>query len=242
MQIAAGRLSMGRCEALNGEGVTTHFFFIGPFFVPLDTVYSVGHWRSARAFQVKRHAKSIALAYLRWCIAPLVMFIAFIAAGPPELSAAGKLTLTLMGTVWLGLVFLTGRTWGRAARQRRALAALVGHGAPPELLFSGTLGLVLEDLDGAWAKLAAKEESYRSEGKATLSWRDLFPKDVSPRTLPLYYTLCRYDAALSDEQVMRNRARLAWRRIEEDWTKYDRLLSAKRTKRPLGLDEQGLGS
>ncbi len=63
MQIAAGRLTMGRCEALDGEGVTTHFFFLGPFFVPLETVYSVGHRGRTRAFQVRRHAKSIALAY-----------------------------------------------------------------------------------------------------------------------------------------------------------------------------------
>jgi hypothetical protein len=32
---------------------------------------------------------------------------------------------------------------------------VVGHAAPPELLFSGTLGVVLEDLDAAWAKLIA---------------------------------------------------------------------------------------
>jgi hypothetical protein len=226
MQIAAGRLTMGRCEGLDGEGVTTHFFFIGPFFVPLDTVYTVGHWRSARAFQVKRHAKSIALAYLRWCVAPLVMCIAFIAAEPPQLSDGGKLTLALMATAWLGLVFLTGRAWGRTARQRRVLSASVGHAAPPELLFSGTLGLVMEDLDRVWSKLAAEEES----------WRDLFPKDVSLRTLPLYYTLCRYEAALADEQVMRNRARLAWSRIEADWAKVEPSLSRKRPKRPLGLD------
>jgi hypothetical protein len=179
--------------------------------------------------------KSIALAYLRWLVAPLVLAITFIAAcsdepGPPHLSETAKLTLAIMVCVWLAFVFLAGRTWGRAARQRHLLSACIGHGAPPELLFAGTLSLVIEDLERTWEKLAANEESHRSDRGATPSWKAVYPQDVSKRTLPIYYALCRYEAALSGDEVMTNRARLSWDRMERDWAKFAAPLSANVTR------------
>jgi hypothetical protein len=230
--IAAGSLPLGRCEILEGEGVMTNFFFVGPFLLPLDTVYSIGLWRGRRGFAVKRHAKSVALAYFRWFVAPLALLITFIAGagnskGSPQLSDGVTLTLVLMLMAWLALIFVVGRTRGRDARQRRMLSAFAGHGAPPELLFSGTLGLVAENLNRAWVEHGAAEESYRADAKSAVSWKDLYPKDVPSSSLPLYYALCRYEAALADEPVLANRARLAWDRIEGDWGTFEPLTRTK---------------
>ena len=53
------------------------------------------------------------------------------------------------------------------------------------------------------------------------------------------------ETALSNEQVIRNRARLAWSGIEEDCATYERWLSATRTERakpPSRPDAQGEGA
>src|SRR6266498_4089906 len=117
MHFGAGRLPLGRCDVLDGERVATQFLFLGPFLAPLDTVYAIGSFSKARVFQVRRSMKSIALAYLRWVIAPLVVFITFIAAsgpkaGPPELTRNAELTLAIMGLVWAAHCMVAGRTWG----------------------------------------------------------------------------------------------------------------------------------
>ena len=242
--LVAGKLPIGRCEMLDGEGVVTHFVFLGPLLVPLDSVYALDVWRARRAFQVRRNTKSIALAYLRWMVAPLVLMITFIAfagnqEGPPELGFAAKVTLGVMGASWLALVSLAGRSYGASARQRRVLASFVGHAAPPELVFDGLSSMVIDDLEPTWSALAGREQSYRADGVASASWRDLYPKDVPTEALPLYYTLCRYEAARSGEHVMANRARLAWARVEQHWAELDPSI-VRRSARPIGLEEDNL--
>jgi hypothetical protein len=223
--VASGEIPLGSCERLGDERVVTRFAFLSFVFVPLDSLYVIGPWRGHRGFQVRKSGKSIALAYARFLtpIVPFFTYVAFAAnaEGAPTLSAGQITTLALMGLGWLALFFVAGRTFGRAARQRRALAHHAGIAAPPEILFDGTLGLVLEDLERAWKSAASKEDAYRAEPyrstvAAVPAWRDLFPKDVAPSTLSLYYALCRYAAALSGEEVLTNRARIAWERIERE--------------------------
>ncbi len=218
--IPIGRAPLGACEKLDGEAVTTVFVFVGPILMPVDTLYAL-RWRGTTptGFQVRHHPKSVALAYLRWFVAPLAMMIAFIASivdqhGPAVLSAKAQLILAIMAVVWMALIFASGRTTGVKARQRRVMAMHLGHAAPPELLFDGSLRLALEELDKTWDGAIGRDPSYRTDGGEALAWRDLYPKDVPERLLPLYYTACRYEAVLVNRQVLLNRANLAWRRIE----------------------------
>jgi hypothetical protein len=183
-----GSLPMGRCERLDGEGVVTRFFFFGPFFVPLDSVYALGFSSKDGALPVRRHARSIALAYFRWLLAPLALFVTFLASrteveGPPQLSNVGKVSLAILIAAWLGIVFITGRTWGREMRQRRLLSGCVGHGAPPELLFAGAARLVVNDLEKVWEKLVPAG-SYRGSAKESGWWKGAFPHEVSESSLP----------------------------------------------------------
>ena len=189
-----GTWPLGRCEILDGESVRTRFLFFGPFIVPLESFY-VGR----ESFQVQRPMRSVVLAYLRWVVSPIA-FLVTVGVGQGVTPALGVVV-----AAWLALVFFTGRTFGDKARQRRALASIVGHGAPPEILRRGALELFLIDLERAWTL----------HGRTLLSWRDLYPKEVADRSLELYYALCRYDAALTGDPVMTNRARLAWERVQQ---------------------------
>ena len=222
---------MGRCERLDGEEVMTRFFFLGPFFVPLDSVYLTRFSGKRVALPVRRNTKSIAFAYFRWLAGPVILFVTFLASrteadGPPQLSNASKVTLAIMVAAWLGFVFIAGRTWGREARQRRMLSACVGHGAPPELLFTGATRLVVDDLERSWDKLLATV-SYRSSAKAGGSWKEVYPHEVPKNLLALYYALCRYQAAASEEEdeqeAMTTRARFVWDRIEQQLAQGQRI-------------------
>jgi hypothetical protein len=235
MHFSAGQIPMGRCEGLDGEFVFTRFFFLGPFLVPLETIYMLGLSPDAPRFHVKRHGTSIALAYLRWVVAPITLLIVFIAfagnaEGPPALQGSAVATLAAVVAIWLALVFLTARTWGRAARERRVLASCVGVAVRPEILFDGTLSLVIDHLERAWKELSVGEGG----GQA---WRELYPKDVVPVHLPLYYALCRYDAALTGDPISRNRSRLAFARIDADFPKFESLMSYGRAKRPQWVED-----
>jgi hypothetical protein len=237
VHITVGKIRMGRCETLDGESVFTKFLLLGPVFVPLDSFYAFGFWGRHGGFPIKRCAKSIAFAYLRWFVAPVVLFIGFFSAmGPeatsPHLTNASGVVLTILLAAWLASVLLSGRTWGREARERRILALSVGHGAPPERLFSGTLRLVLEDLERLWEVSSAGDASYRSDARASRSWKDVYPNELSERLLPIYYALCRYQAASVDDveeaEVMTTRARFVWERIENGWPAYEALLAEPR--------------
>ena len=130
--IIGGTMPLGRCEILDGQGVRTQFVFLGPLLVPCDSVY--GSYKAA--FPVHRPMKSVLYAYARWVVAPLAFGVACIAS-----DGLGPVAIAV-GIAWLALVFVAGRTFGEEARQRRLLASLVGHGAPPEILFRGTLQLL----------------------------------------------------------------------------------------------------
>ena len=202
MSIPFGKLPLGSCEIIDGQRVFTRFFFLGPFLVPMDSAYVAG---TGEPFPVRRHSKSIALAYARWIVLPLAMAITFIAgagsqSGAPEMSGPVESALIALAVVWFGLVFVAGRVRGDEARKRRVMNSQVGHAAAPEWLFDGTVSIVLDELSEKW--------------KPKKSWRDTYPKDVPPNLLPLYYTLCRYEAVRTNRQVMATRARLSWHRLE----------------------------
>jgi hypothetical protein len=216
--------SIGRCEKLQEESVATSFTVIGPLLLPMQSAWTTEGWPSSRGFYVKTHLGSVALAYLRWVIPPIVLFITFLngtvyeKAGAP-LAKSVVLTLLIEAAVWVVLMFGTGHVWGPERRRRIIMRAIVGHSAPPELLFDTALRTVLEGLEQMWTTMAAKEgkSAYRdpSAEECTSYYREVFPVDVAPAMLPLYYTMCRYDAALNQALVMQNRADLAWRRMVE---------------------------
>ena len=114
---------------------------------------------------------------------------------------------------WIGLIFLTGRAHGRAAAQRRLMKKYLGHAAAPELLTDDAARGELKRLEEIW-KAASSNDSPYIEGDKKRPWREAYPKEVRNSLVALYYALCRYDAALSRDEIRVTRARLAWERIE----------------------------
>jgi hypothetical protein len=216
-RFSVGRLALGRCDRLDGEGVVTEFLLFGPFLWPMGGAYVVGAGPRARRFPVERQLRSIVIAYLRWVVVPLVTLCTYCGLDArADSSMRVTATMSGFGALWMALLFVAGRTRGRGARQRRMLGDFVGHKAPPEVLFSGTQRLVVDALDSLWTAMATREDSYRALAVPVPPWRECYPKDVPATLLPLYYALCRYEAALSGETVPANRARLAWDRIERE--------------------------
>jgi hypothetical protein len=187
-----GTASLGRSDILDGESIRTNYFLFGPVLVPLDSAY----WGRRTSFPVRRPARSVVLAYVQWSVLPIVLVVTGIVTHSQVAAAAVVLA-------WVVLWLLGGRTFGDEARKRRTLATFVGHAAPPEILHRGELEIALRDLEHVW----------HVHGKTLLDWRSLYPAEVPERALPLYYALCRYEASLGGENVMKNRARLAWDRI-----------------------------
>jgi hypothetical protein len=200
---------------LDGESVKARFMLLGPFMVPLETFYVARRL----VLPVRWYIPSVLLAYVRWVVAPLALLIAFIAsvrddASGPHLQGAGAWTVASFSVAWLILVFLTGRTTGQAARQRRTLAHVTGHCAPPELLTEGIAREQLEQIEQLWPAAVMGGEPFRDGSPSQVPWREMFPKDVPERALSHYYTLCRYESAVTGEEIPTNRAHLTWQRIE----------------------------
>jgi hypothetical protein len=215
-----GHALCGRWASVDGEGVCTKFFILGVPIFPVDALYVVGNpVRPKRTLPARWSKRSIVLAYLRWVIGPIVVVATWLAtavdAGVGPQPIGGQHPVAMLGVVagWLALVFLSGRTHGRQVAQRRLMKRYLGHAAPPELLTEAAARAELERLEQMWTALAAKDSPYR-EGEASQPWRDAFPKDVRNSVIPLFYALCRYDAAISGDEIRENRARLAWERIE----------------------------
>src|SRR5262249_31661817 len=155
---------------------------------------------------VRWHIPSVILAYARWVVAPLALLVAFVAsvrddASGPHLRGAGAWTVASLAVAWLILVFLTGRSTGRNARQRRALAEHAGHCAPPELLTESIAREHLERIEHLWPAAMTGRDPFRDGSPSLVPWREMFPKDVPERALSLYYALCRYEAAVTGEVI-----------------------------------------
>jgi hypothetical protein len=220
MPFGASPLLFGSTSIWRGERIATAVLWIGPVFVPLESFYQTdGLQGRLRGMPIRRSASSVLLAYARWLVAPVLVFIVFLSfvinqpAGPPNLQPSQFATLGLLGMGWLLLVFGTGRTFGAESKKRGVLYATVGHAAPPELLHTGQLKVGLEAIHVKWRQLGAGALLPREEPVHDPDWQTTFPKDVATAALPLYYALCRYQAALDHDQMMRNRAQLAWTRL-----------------------------
>jgi hypothetical protein len=215
-----GHALCGRWSSVDGEGVCTKFFVLGVPILPEEAFYVVGNpLRPKRTIPARWSKRSILLAYLRWVIGPIAVFVTMLAtavdAGGGTAPIGGQHPVAMAGVVvaWLALVFLSGRAHGRNVAQRRLMKKYLGHAAAPELLTADAARAELARLEEIWDAGAAKESSYR-EGDAQRPWREAFPKDVRNHLVPLFYALSRYEAAITGDEIRSNRARLAWERIE----------------------------
>jgi hypothetical protein len=217
--ILVGHALCGRWSSVDGEGVRTKFFVLFVPILPIEAFYVVGGpLRPTRTLPARWSKPSIFLAYLRWALAPIAVFATILAsaidsAGPHPFGGHHLVAMAGVVAAWAGLVFLTGRAHGRAAAQRRLMKRYLGHAAAPELLADEAIKSELGRLEEIWKAASSKESPY-IEGDAKRPWREAYPKEIRNSLVALYYALCRYDAALSRDEIRQNRARLAWDRIE----------------------------
>jgi hypothetical protein len=215
--IVVGRGLAGRWASVDGEAVRTRFFGLVVPLVPIETLYVIGSFQKPkRTLAARTSAASIAMAYLRWIVAPIVVALALFGSFFDAYTGFGRQHAVAIAGVfagWAALAFLTGRDHGRRVAQRRLMKRYLGHAAAPEMLTVDSAKAELARLEEIWNAATAKDSPYL-EGDKARPWREVYPKEVRNSLVALYYALSRYDAAVTGETVRTDRARLAWERLE----------------------------